>query len=347
MLGIELTDADVGNVPLLRTDPYGNFIPGAERLPAADHRHRRRTAFRTRPTTSSIVDGNPRDARPVDPTSPARSAPATPSSPTSPTTPSRSASSPTATSTIGLAIRATARPGIRQRAARRALHRRRRPRQREHRPDRRPPRLPLRAQPAGRAHQGRRAGRVRRPRPSSTSGWRSTSAALPTTSGRDRRAGLERRAPVPGRQVRHRDAVSAPGVRGVCPQDPADIDVFLVPDGYRRDHRPVDRRRVRARRLSLRPLDADRDRSTGSTRTSTPDQIGLIEAFLNPLAFDGRRRDRRRCRRRRHHPRHDPPGRQRDRRVRHRARCATTCSACRSTSRRSTWPAAATPACRR
>ena len=32
MLGIELTDSDVGNVPLLRTDPYGNFIPGAERL---------------------------------------------------------------------------------------------------------------------------------------------------------------------------------------------------------------------------------------------------------------------------------------------------------------------------
>jgi Animal haem peroxidase len=29
MLGIELTDADVGNVPLLATDQYGNFIPGA------------------------------------------------------------------------------------------------------------------------------------------------------------------------------------------------------------------------------------------------------------------------------------------------------------------------------
>lgn len=29
MLGIELTDADVGNVPLLRVDPYGNFIPDA------------------------------------------------------------------------------------------------------------------------------------------------------------------------------------------------------------------------------------------------------------------------------------------------------------------------------
>ncbi len=29
MLGIELTDNDVGSVPLLRTDPYGNFIPDA------------------------------------------------------------------------------------------------------------------------------------------------------------------------------------------------------------------------------------------------------------------------------------------------------------------------------
>jgi Ca2+-binding RTX toxin-like protein len=28
MLGIELTDADIGNVPLLRTDAYGKFIPG-------------------------------------------------------------------------------------------------------------------------------------------------------------------------------------------------------------------------------------------------------------------------------------------------------------------------------
>ena len=33
MLGIDLTDADVGNIPLLRTDPYGNFIPrSADRL---------------------------------------------------------------------------------------------------------------------------------------------------------------------------------------------------------------------------------------------------------------------------------------------------------------------------
>lgn len=33
LLGIELTDNDVGKVPLLRTDPYGNFIPGPNGLP--------------------------------------------------------------------------------------------------------------------------------------------------------------------------------------------------------------------------------------------------------------------------------------------------------------------------
>ncbi|TCR68507.1 peroxidase family protein [Bosea sp. BK604] len=33
LLGINLTDADVGAVPLLRTDPYGNFIPGTNGFP--------------------------------------------------------------------------------------------------------------------------------------------------------------------------------------------------------------------------------------------------------------------------------------------------------------------------
>lgn len=33
LLGINLTDADVGSVPLLRTDPYGNFIPGQNGFP--------------------------------------------------------------------------------------------------------------------------------------------------------------------------------------------------------------------------------------------------------------------------------------------------------------------------
>ena len=34
ILGINLTDADFDNVPLLATDAYGNFIQGAQRLPA-------------------------------------------------------------------------------------------------------------------------------------------------------------------------------------------------------------------------------------------------------------------------------------------------------------------------
>ena len=44
-------------------------------------------------------------------------------------------------------------------------------------------------------------------------------------------------------------------------------------------------------------------------------EIGLIEAFLNPLAFDDERCADRRRSGRRHRARHHPPGRQRDRRV--------------------------------
>ena len=47
LLGIELTDADVGNVPLLATDPYGNFLPGANGFP------------RLVMADSSLVEGNP------------------------------------------------------------------------------------------------------------------------------------------------------------------------------------------------------------------------------------------------------------------------------------------------
>ena len=42
MLGIILTDFDVHNVPLLRTDQYGKFIPGPGRLCPGRHRHRLR-----------------------------------------------------------------------------------------------------------------------------------------------------------------------------------------------------------------------------------------------------------------------------------------------------------------
>ena len=33
MLGIHLTDVHVGNLPLLATDSYGNFIPGPNGFP--------------------------------------------------------------------------------------------------------------------------------------------------------------------------------------------------------------------------------------------------------------------------------------------------------------------------
>jgi len=49
-LGIQLTDADVGNVPLLATDAYGNFLPGANGLP--------QLVVRNADGTTSLVEGN-------------------------------------------------------------------------------------------------------------------------------------------------------------------------------------------------------------------------------------------------------------------------------------------------
>ena len=65
-----------------------------------------------------------------------------------------------------------------------------------------------------------------------------------------------RRAPLPGRQVRHRDAVSAPRVRGIRPQGPAQHQRLRRSRRLRHHDQSVDRRRVRARGLPLRPLDA-------------------------------------------------------------------------------------------
>ena len=57
-LGIKITDADAGAVPLLATDPYGNFIPGAHGLPQlvvnftdpVTHARGRRAWWRETPT---------------------------------------------------------------------------------------------------------------------------------------------------------------------------------------------------------------------------------------------------------------------------------------------------------
>ena len=85
LLGIQLTDHDVGNVPLLATDQYGNFIPGANGFP--------QVIFRVPPPairrSSSRAIRPPMAALGVLGRSPTPSAPATPSSPTSRTTPCR------------------------------------------------------------------------------------------------------------------------------------------------------------------------------------------------------------------------------------------------------------------
>ena len=72
----------------------------------------------------------------------------------------------------------------------------------------------------------------------------------------NRRTAMGRRAPVPGGEVRHRDAVSAPGVRGVRAQDSAPGRCLPGAGRVRYHHQCGDRRRVRAYRLSLRPFDA-------------------------------------------------------------------------------------------
>ena len=253
MLGIQLTDFDVGSVPLLRTDPYGNFIPERERFRAGHHRHRRRRhsehGRRRRRLGHARRSGQSDDRRrhPHQPRLPRRHR-------------ARRGSE-----RQDRRRRHRDRPGqpgqrldrVRQRAARRPLHRRRRPRQREHRPDRRPPRVPCRAQPAWSSRP-----RTSCSRPADLAfinEWlRHRHRCAADHPGADRRPGLGRRAPVPGREVHHRDAVPASGVRGVRAQGPA-ADQPLRRAGRLRHHdRSVDRGRVRARGLSLRPLDADR-----------------------------------------------------------------------------------------
>jgi Ca2+-binding RTX toxin-like protein len=66
ILGINLTDADVGNVPLLATDPYGNFIRGAHGFPQVVIRTGNGAdgIAGTADDTTILVEGNP--AAPVD-----------------------------------------------------------------------------------------------------------------------------------------------------------------------------------------------------------------------------------------------------------------------------------------
>ena len=225
------------------TDPYGNFIPRPERLPADRDGSAR---------TGRHGDAGRRMAMALG----VRRCPATTDSCTAvrtghafladiahnavPDGPRRRRHRDRAREPA-----ATSRRRLRQRAARRALRRRRRPRQREYRPDRRPPRVPFRAQPARRAHQGGGARRCR-----SDAGRRriaGRSRGVPErVAGRRRRrpsrpaaAGLvwdgERlfQAAKFGTEMQYQHLVFEEFARKIQPN----INVFLVPDGFDVDDR--------------------------------------------------------------------------------------------------------------
>ena len=179
---------------------------------------------------------------------------------------------------------------------------------------------------------------------SRTSSWRPGDAAFIAAVAAPRTAQLERRAAVPGGALLDRDAVPAPGLRGVRPQacsrrstsstaTTTDIDPAIVAEFahtvYRFGHSMLTE--------TLARTSAD----------GTSDDIGLIEAFLNPLEFTGERRPDAGAGGGRDRPRHDPAGRQRDRRVRHRGAAQQPARPAARPRRRSTSPAAATPASRR
>ena len=207
LLGIELSDTDVTNVPLLATDPYGNFLPGAERLPAA------------RDVGQLAGRGQPRPPRSAPP---APCAPATPSSTTSRTrgaSPNGSAWTPTTDARRRqrrhpagtyddelldahfITGDGRGNENIGLTAVHHVFHS-------EH------DRLVEHIQDVVLATNDLAfLDRVAAPR--DRAGRRSRPHR------RDRRAGVERRAPLPGGPVRHRDAVPAPRVRGVRPQGPA------------------------------------------------------------------------------------------------------------------------------
>ena len=133
----------------------------------------------------------------------------------------------------------------------------------------------------GRAHQGsgarhqgprlyQRVARRRMTQPRSMPS-RQTPAALAALADAD----LGRRPPFPGRQVRHRNAISASGLRGFRPQNSAQHRLLRSAGRLPRGHQSEHRRGVRPRRLPVRPFHADRGRSPGSTNFND-DQIGLI-----------------------------------------------------------------------
>ena len=304
VLGIELTDRTSSTSrcwPPTRTAASSRGPNGFPQLVVTDG--------------GGLVEGDPATA-PDRRSRRTPSGPATPSSTTSPTTRCRAPvgaprSTPDADADVDPHRRRPAAPRhVRRRDARRPLHRRRRPGQREHRPDRRAPHLPLRAQPPrrrDRRHAQRPAPftaaelaewtEARRERASWSYGERLFQAARFVT------------------EMEYQHLAFEEFIRKVQPM----VNLFGEGGtGYHTDDQPGDPRRVRPRRLPLRPLDAHRDASTAPTptaprttsRCSTPSSTRRRSSTRRPSTPDAGGRQ--------HRARHDAAGRQRARRVRHR-----------------------------
>ncbi len=284
MLGIQLTDSDVGKCPAASHRPLRQLHSRRQRLPAVDHRRwRRRHSEHGR-------RHRPRRVHPAAPIGHDRRHPHRQRLPGRHRPRRRAGRQDRRRRHRHRSGQSRQwRHGIRQRAARRALHRRRRSRQREHRPDRGPPRVPLRAQPAGRAHQGCRAG-------DATTSPSSTNGSAPTRgSGGHRYAGRTRcpagrtsrvwdgerlfQAAKFGTEMQYQHLVFEEFARKIQPN----INVFLVPDGYDVTIDPsiVAEFAHVVYRFGHSMLTETIDRFDP---TFTDDQIGLIEGFLNPLA---------------------------------------------------------------
>ena len=293
LLGIELTDYDAVNVPMIKVDPYGNFIPGANGF------------------AQLVTDLGPDGLLGTDDDVTVEGNPAAPVSPLAvgalrtghPFLADIAHSANPFNSQTGAPLTADADTGIgddgnpahlRRRAAGRALHGRRRTRQREHRPDRRPPRVPRRAQPSRRPHEGCRSQRRRDCASGATqadavaflNAWLAVDvASVPTTP--EAIAALqwdgERlfQAAKFGTEMQYQHLVFEEFARKIQPQ----VDVFLAPAGF---DSTINAAIVAefahiVYRFGHSMLLDQIDRLSPDFVSS---EIGLIDAFLNPLEFD-------------------------------------------------------------
>ena len=204
------------------------------------------------------------------------------------------------------------------------LRHRRRPRQREHRPDRRAPRVPLRAQPAGRGNIKRRA--HRRPTTPASTAARAERTSRPAPAVLDYGERLFQAARFVT-EMQYQHLVFEEFARKVQPK----VNIFGAATTSTID--PAIIGRVRAHGLPLRPLDADRDGRRAPTPTGTHQRHRPARCLPQPArVHDGERRPPTRRGGRRHRPRHDARTSATRSTSSSPRPCATTCSACRWTS---------------